>query len=99
MSGLMALVAVFLVVISFNYAKNNLSFESANKKASDLSFDANSDWDNDGLNNREWNSEEQNNGKESLGAPNPKKRDTEGEGFWEGEEVASAHDPLILAPN
>jgi len=71
MSGLMALVAVFLVVISFNYAKNNLSFESANKKASDLSFDANSDWDNDGLNNRE----------ESFWGTDPNKPDTDGDGY------------------
>ena len=89
MSGLMALVAVFLVVISFNYAKNNLSFESANKKASDLSFDADSDWDNDGLNNRE----------ESFWGTDPNKPDTDGDGYLDGEEVASVHDPLILAPN
>lgn len=88
MSSLMALVAVFLVIIIFNYFKNDLGFES-DKKSDNMSFDADSDWDNDGLNNRE----------ESFWGTDPNKSDTDGDGYLDGEEVASTHDPLISAPD
>jgi len=83
----MALVAMFLIVVSFNYLKINLD-PKLRIKSSSLSFGADSDWDNDGLNNRE----------ESFWGTNPNKPDTDGDGYLDGEEVASSHDPLIKAP-
>lgn len=85
----MALVAVFLVIVTFNYLKNSLNPAESNRKTGDLSFESDSDWDDDGLNNRE----------ESFWNANPNKSDTDGDGYLDGEEVASGHDPLIHAPD
>ena len=87
MSGLMALVAVFLVFI----ASKNLKVDMPNLggQQSNLSFAPDDDWDNDGLSNRD----------ESYWNTDPNKSDTDGDGYLDGKEVTSGHDPLIPAPN
>ena len=88
MSGLMALVAVFLVVIGFNYLKIDLS-PGPDHGTADISFELDADWDNDGLNNKE----------ESFWGTDPNNSDTDGDSYLDGEEVTSGHDPLIPAPD
>ena len=88
MSGLMALVAVFLVFFGVNYFKN--SFDA--KKNSDqksLSLKTDNDWDKDGLLNSD----------ESFWGTDPNNSDTDGDKYLDGEEVAAGHDPTIPAPN
>lgn len=87
MSGLMALVAVFLVFVASKYLKVDLP--NLSKQQSNLSFELDKDWDNDGLNNRE----------ESFWGTDPNNPDSDGDEYLDGEEVASGHDPLIPAPN
>ncbi len=86
---LMALIAVFLVFVSFNYLKSGLNPAKLSRQTGNLSFESDNDWDNDGLTNRE----------ESFWNTDPNKPDTDGDGYLDGEEVASVHDPLIPAPN
>lgn len=84
----MALVAVFLVIVGFNYLKIDLD-SKPKSQAGNISLELDADWDDDGLNNREesyWNTD----------SNNP---DTDGDGYLDGEETASSHDPLIPAPN
>jgi len=88
MSGLMALFAVFLVFVAFNYLKIDLDLKPSQQK-SDISFALDADWDNDGLANRE----------ESFWNTDPNNPDTDGDGYLDGEEVASGHDPLIPGPD
>ena len=89
MSGLMALVAVFLVIVGFNYLKISLPNLDLKNQQSNLSFEPDKDWDNDGLNNKE----------ESFWGTDPNKPDTDGDSYLDGEEVVSGHDPLIKAPD
>lgn len=88
-SSLMAFVAVFLVITSFNYLKINLLEQGPNEESGNLSFKVDEDWDNDGLNNRE----------ESYWNTDPNDPDTDDDGYLDGEEVASKHDPLIPGPD
>lgn len=87
MSGLMALVAIFLVFVGFKSLKVELP--NLNKQQSNLSFESDKDWDNDGLTNKE----------ESYWNTDPNNSDTDGDGYLDGEEVASGHDPLIPGPD
>lgn len=87
-SGLMALAAVFLVIVGFKFISNNADFNLKNSTAN-LSFESDDDWDDDGLNNRE----------ESYWNTDPNNRDTDGDGYLDGEEVISGHNPTIQAPN
>jgi len=88
MSGLMALIAVFLVIFGFNYIKINLNDNPGNK-AGDISLNLDEDWDKDGLNNKE----------ESYWNTDPNNPDTDGDEYLDGEEVVSGHDPLIPGPD
>lgn len=88
-SSLMALFAVFLVLIGFNYLKIEPINSNASLKNSDLSFESNNDFDNDGLSNKE----------ESYWNTDPNNPDTDGDGYLDGEEVISGHDPLIPGPD
>jgi len=88
MSGLMVFIAVFLVVLVFNNLKNNLNLKP-NQASINSPMERDTDWDNDGLLNRE----------ESYWNTDPNNPDTDGDGYLDGEEVASDHDPLIPAPN
>lgn len=87
-SSLMAFVAMFLVIFTFNYLKIDLDPSPAQQK-SNISFALDEDWDNDGLQNRE----------ESFWNTDPNNSDTDGDGYLDGEEVASGHDPLTPGPN
>lgn len=87
MSGLMALVAVFLVFVASKYLK--IELPNVGRQQSNLSFELDNDWDNDGLTNRE----------ESYWDADPNNPDTDGDGYLDGEEVASGHDPLIPSPD
>lgn len=87
MSGLMALVAVFLVFVASKYLK--IELPNVGRQQSNLSFELDNDWDNDGLINRE----------ESYWDTDPNNPDTDGDGYLDGEEVASGHDPLIPSPD
>ena len=88
--GFLALIALFSVFTFFNSFRNSSSIvKTANILKSSLSFEVDSDEDHDGLTNREesyWNTDFQN-------------PDTDADGFKDGEEVASGHDPLIPGPN
>lgn len=84
----MALVAVFLVIVGLNYLKVDLNLKP-NYQTSNMSPELDSDWDDDGLNNRE----------ESYWNTDPNNPDTDGDNYLDGEEVVSSHDPLIPAPN
>lgn len=85
----MALVALFLVIVGFNYLKVNLPQSSITNQQGNLSLESDADWDNDGLNNRD----------ESYWNTDPNNSDTDGDGYFDGEEVASSHDPLITGPD
>ncbi len=84
----MAFIAVFLVFVAFNYLKIDLDLKPSQQK-SDISFALDDDWDNDGLTNR----------KESFWGTDPNNSDTDGDGYLDGEEIASGHDPLIPSPD
>ena len=88
--GFLALIAVFSVLSFFNSFKGSSPIvKTGNTTRSSISFAIESDDDKDGLNNREesyWNTDLQNS-------------DTDNDGFLDGEEVASGHDPLIPGPN
>lgn len=86
--GFLALIALFSVYSVFN---------SLNSKSSSVAIigiesplpSPDADADHDGLTNRE----------ESYWNTDPFNPDTDGDGFKDGEEVASGHDPLIPGPN
>jgi len=84
----MAFIAVFLVFVVFNYLKINLDLKPSQANIN-APFGNDADWDNDGLNNRE----------ESFWNTNPNNPDTDSDGYLDGEEVASGHDPLIPGPD
>lgn len=83
----MALVAVFLVFVASKYLK--IELPNVGRQQSNLSFELDNDWDNDGLTNRE----------ESYWDTDPNNPDTDGDDYLDGEEVASGHDPLIPSPD
>lgn len=87
--GFLALVAVFSIYNVFNsFSKKSFNVTTKNISGT-LSFAVDEDADKDGLANREesyWNTDFQD-------------PDTDGDGFLDGEEVASNHDPLIPGPN
>lgn len=86
--GFLALVATFSVYSVFNSLNSkSASFAIIGVQTPLPSPDA--DPDHDGLTNRE----------ESYWNTDPFNPDTDGDGFKDGEEVASGHDPLIPGPN
>src|SRR3989344_6434284 len=85
--GLMALGALFSVFVFIN----SFGFSGAsliNIKSSVLDI-VDNDWDDDGLSNKE----------ESYWDTDSDIPDTDEDGFLDGEEVASGHDPLIPGPD
>ncbi|MBI2674372.1 MAG: hypothetical protein HYX22_01375 [Candidatus Yanofskybacteria bacterium] len=84
----LGLVAVSLAYLGLKNLKidSNIKPNQANINAP-LERDA--DWDNDGLTNRE----------ESYWNTDPNNPDTDGDGYLDGEEVASGHDPLKPGPD
>lgn len=87
--GFLALVALFSVFSVFNsLSKKTANFTTKNISGT-LLFAIDEDTDKDGLTNKEesyWNTDFQNN-------------DTDGDGFLDGEEVASGHDPTKHGPD
>src|SRR3990167_8261094 len=88
MSGLMALVAVFLIYFGFKNLKLELDLKPSQANIN-APLENDADWDNDGLNNRE----------ESYWNTYPNDSDTDDDEYLDGEEVASGHDPLIPGPD
>lgn len=86
--GFLALVALFSVLTFFNSFGNSSSTFPKPLTGSILEA-VDQDVDNDGLTNRE----------ESYWNTDPNNSDTDGDGYLDGEEVVSGHDPLIPAPN
>lgn len=88
--GFLALIALFSVYSFLNSLPNKTISTTVNNTRGTLSFTTvDNDADHDGLTNRDesyWNTDFQN-------------PDTDGDGFLDGEEVSSSHDPLIPAPN
>lgn len=84
----MVFIAFFLVVFSFNYFKLSFNLDGT-KKSNTFSLVEDSDWDNDGLTNKE----------ESFWNTDPNNRDSDEDSYLDGEEVASGHDPLIAGPD
>lgn len=88
--GFLALIALVSVLSLFDsFSNSSLSGKTANIVKSSISFAVDNDVDKDGLSNRDesyWNTDFQN-------------PDTDGDGYLDGEEVASSHDPLIPSPN
>lgn len=88
--GFLALMALFSVYSFLNsFSSYSPVTKTANILKNSLSFEVDSDTDKDGLTNRE----------ESYWNTNFQNPDTDGDGFLDGEEVSSGHDPLIPAPN
>lgn len=88
--GLLALITLFSVLSFFNSFRNSSPVtKMATIGSNYLSFTIDQDADSDGLTNRE----------ESYWNSNFQKSDTDGDGFLDGEEVISGHDPLIPGPN
>ena len=77
-----------LVYLGFKNLRIELDLKPSQQK-SDISFALDADWDNDGLANRE----------ESFWNTDPNNPDTDGDGYLDGEEVASGHDPLKPSPD
>jgi len=88
--GFLALMALFSVYSFLNsFGPSSSVTKTANILKNSMSFEVDSDTDKDGLKNRDesyWNTDFQN-------------PDTDGDGYLDGEEVASGHDPLIPGPN
>ena len=79
---------MFLVFLGFSNFKKDLGIK-LNQADINSIREENSDFDNDGLSNREesyWNTDFQNS-------------DTDGDGYLDGEEVTSGHDPRTPAPD
>ena len=86
---LMGLASIFAIFTFFNSFTKNHPKVTVGSLKSNLSFALDDDVDKDGLKNTEesyWNTDFQN-------------PDTDGDGFLDGEEVASDHDPMIPGPN
>lgn len=87
--GFLALMALFSVYSFLNSFSVKTATTITNNTSSVLSLSIDKDTDKDGLTNKDesyWNTDFQN-------------PDTDGDGFLDGEEVSSSHDPLIPAPN
>lgn len=88
--GFLALIALFSIYSFINsFSTSSSATKTANILQNSTSFKVDSDSDKDGLTNRDesyWNTD----------FNNP---DTDGDGFLDGEEVSSGHDPLIPSPN
>src|SRR3989344_5973583 len=88
--GFLALIALFSVYSFLNsFSPSSSVTKTANILKNSMSFEVDSDADKDGLTNRDesyWNTDFQN-------------PDSDGDGYLDGEEVASGHDPLIPGPN
>ena len=84
----MALIAVFLVYSGFKNLQVGLNL-MPNQANINAPLESDADWDDDGLPNRE----------ESFWNTDPNNPDTDGDGYLDGEEVASGHDPLITGPD
>ena len=88
--GFLALIALFSIYSFFNsFSASSPTAKTANILQNSISFKLDSDVDKDGLTNRDesyWNTDFQN-------------PDSDGDGFLDGEEVSSGHDPLIPSPN
>src|SRR3989344_7699510 len=84
----LGLVAVFLVYLGLKNLKVNLDLKP-NQANVNAPLESDADWDNDGLPNRE----------ESYWNTDPNNPDTDGDGYLDGEEVASSHDPLKPGPD
>ena len=87
-SGLMALVAVFLVYLGLNNLRIEWDLKPGQENIN-APLESDTDWDDDGLDNRE----------ESFWNTDPNNPDSDGDGYLDGEEVASGHDPLIPGPD
>lgn len=84
----LTLIAFFSVLIFLNSFESPFPTSSKNLTGSILEA-VDTDWDNDGLPNKE----------ESFWNTNPNNPDTDGDGFLDGEEVASGHNPLKPGPD
>ena len=88
--GFLAVIALFSVYSFLNsFSPSSSVTKTANILKNSMSFEVDSDADKDGLTNRDesyWNTDFQN-------------PDSDGDGYLDGEEVASGHDPLIPGPN
>jgi hypothetical protein len=87
--GFLALITVFSVYSVFNSFSKKTAVNFVNTAKNVLSFTVEQDVDKDGLNNHE----------ESYWNTDFKNPDTDGDGFKDGEEVTSGHDPLIPGPD
>ncbi|MEX2090971.1 MAG: hypothetical protein WD989_02490 [Candidatus Paceibacterota bacterium] len=85
--GFMAIIALFSVLTLINsFRFGGPSLTNIKQSAWDI---VDNDWDKDGLSNKE----------ESYWNTDPNKPDTDGDGFLDGEEVSSGHDPLKPGPD
>lgn len=86
--GFLALLALFSVLTLFNSLGNSPSAFLKPLTGSVLEA-VDTDWDKDGLANKD----------ESYWNTGPNNPDTDGDGFLDGEEVASGHDPMNPGPD
>ena len=84
----MVFVAIFLVYFGFKNLKAELNLKPSQANIN-TPIENDADWDDDGLNNRE----------ESYWSTDSNNPDSDGDGYLDGEEVASGHDPLIPGPD
>lgn len=84
-----ASVILLLGIFGFAIFVSQADDQQSAFQAADKISEKNKDSDNDGLTNWE----------EELIGTNPYQADTDGDGFLDGEEVLSQHDPLIKSPN
>lgn len=87
--GLFLVAGLVVARIGFLFSRN-LDLATANISATTkVDYQNSNDYDNDGLSNADeayWNTD-------------PYKADSDGDGYLDGEEVASGHDPSIAGPN
>jgi len=84
----LGLTAVFLVFLGFKNLKVDLNLKPDQANINPF-LEKDADWDNDGLSNRE----------ESYWNTDPNNPDTDGDGYLDGEEVSSGHDPKVPGPD
>lgn len=87
--AILALTALFSVFLFFGSITKNAANKVLSTVKSAISFAIDPDSDHDGLNDKDesyWNTDFQN-------------PDTDGDGYLDGEEVASGHDPRIAGPD
>ncbi len=87
--GFLALIALFSVFTFFNSFKSSSSLTFPKSLSGSILEAVDQDVDKDGLTNKEesyWNTDQNN-------------PDTDGDGYLDGEETASGHDPLIAGPD